>query len=1183
MSELAVNESVKLADERECRVLQLLGEGLTAEVYKAEMADSGRVVALKVLKPGLSADFTQSFKDEPNILSELRDAERRANDGLMLIPELIARPSAQGLRRILAMEYVASPSIPELIEEQGPLPERTVLTITQQVLRILHLLHTELRRSYTDFQLRNIRWQADKQQVKLIDWNHTSPPASEGEAPPGVASDLVRMGAFLYQMLTGKGAMQTGETAGILAARAGEMWSKDISTGTRAIVEQALHPNPERRFPTADAFRRAVLAQITLWDEDEDDLDDATTTAMRDIRNEERQRDPVQLQRAATLVDMFARRRPSTRTAQWREEIARYSDQISPAWGSGRQYYRVDLYSKAVELWAEEALAWNRPDLWRWLIIARQAAADPTAYPANQPEFEAVLELMAGEHWTEAGQRLHALPGGPVDDLGREAKIHQLIAAAEADERAQPPRTQEAARNYRQALATLSEIEDEAYRAVVQDVFGWAGLEKRAGEAEMRGKQLASDAKAVADLRALPRASTKLVGGIVAALRASPQNVALLDFAAERAGDETLEPELRKEIALAALSFGNPLETTRRRLESQSDKARREIERRLADEKEAEAARLRQEEVAREVRRRQEDEAEQERVRLEEEARKQRESERRQQETLAEQQRLRDEQIRLGQLEQQEAHTRRQQNRLALSQLLTQREWDRIAARLSADPNNVPDELPRQVQGEFDAAVAAKRQDKALQFAAILDLVDPANRDKRARQLEQMALNQDALRDEANAIRGLLAVADADLRLEPPNLERARGAYNQARAQLSDLKSKNSRGKWAGLLPVGEEARLEADVRSLRERLDGRGDNDSDDDWRARFARWLKRNWPLLLTGLFLLLAGLGLGLLIDQIGGDEGTPVAELTAAPTATEVGALPPVATATATPTATATVAAAIPTTPAPATPTVTITPTIAITPSPLPPTPTLEPIDLQVGFLSATLPNQPGVYFDLPDMALVAPDGSTFDWSGPELQLVNADLTRWTMSLIRPAADGTTTTEPIAREVVVSNETPPADPAEVTSGPQIRLEWARQPKPPPWPAGSHAFNIELRGPEEQTRIVAGLTPVTIAPPVPMVVPANNNYRILPLWDPNCDDAGRKANNQADLPVDAIGKVMVKFDQVDAWFIQIRLPNTRQIYWLGGTTEIINGNLGDFTTAFAQVPEVTAPTGSCPAPTP
>ena len=117
-----------------------------------------------------------------------------------------------------------------------------------------------------------------------------------------MADDLACVGAYLYRMLTGKGADERGETERALEMRAGERWQA-VSLGTRQIVLRALRPHMARRFGSASEFRAAVLAQQGLWGADWIDLFGEVRVWLNDLASDKEQAEGImaKLEMAARL------------------------------------------------------------------------------------------------------------------------------------------------------------------------------------------------------------------------------------------------------------------------------------------------------------------------------------------------------------------------------------------------------------------------------------------------------------------------------------------------------------------------------------------------------------------------------------------------------------------------------------------------------------------------------------------------------------------------------------------------------------------------------------------------------------------------------------------------------------------------------------------------------------------
>lgn len=362
---------------------KFLGEGVTAEVFKATQQD-GTLAALKILRPGLPREIIQSFRDEALVLGQLRQhSQRRYPKQPLHIPKVLGRTDENTNPEFLALEYIDGEPLDDLIDNTGGLAaayqEKDALLIAQQVLKVLSNLHEDVCRSYTDFQLKNIWWLAEEKQVKVMDWNHVSRPSKEGDVPDGASGDLIRFGAFFYQLLTGKGALQTGETKGALAQRAEDSW-QDISLSTRAVIVKSLHPNPALRYQTAQAFLAEIERVLGVWQQDLEELYDVAAGEVRQIKRWDAQEDDSRtadtyakaVTSASCALDMYTRRSSDTKLVErLQQELDALTQNISSQWGAGRKYYEAGIYSQASRLWEEEARSLERLDLWRWVQLAQ--------------------------------------------------------------------------------------------------------------------------------------------------------------------------------------------------------------------------------------------------------------------------------------------------------------------------------------------------------------------------------------------------------------------------------------------------------------------------------------------------------------------------------------------------------------------------------------------------------------------------------------------------------------------------------------------------------------------------------------------------------------------------------------------------------------------------------------------
>jgi serine/threonine protein kinase len=262
------------------RIESLLGEGGMGQVFRATDTATGDVVALKVIKPELTAEeHTRRFVHEARAAGEV---EHRNLVGVTGAGE------ADG-RRYLAMRFVPGSSVAQRIEADGPLPIPAVARLARHVasgLDALHaagLVHRDVKPSnimldaddvaaLTDFGLAKgsdySALTAAGQAIGTIDY--MAPEVIKGQAP-AAASDIYALGCVVYECLAGRppfggrGMLQTGlghleETP---ADPCAERTDAPEHLGPAALT--ALEKDPDARPRTATAYARliAVAARDT--------------------------------------------------------------------------------------------------------------------------------------------------------------------------------------------------------------------------------------------------------------------------------------------------------------------------------------------------------------------------------------------------------------------------------------------------------------------------------------------------------------------------------------------------------------------------------------------------------------------------------------------------------------------------------------------------------------------------------------------------------------------------------------------------------------------------------------------------------------------------------------------------------------------------------------------------------
>ncbi len=196
------------------RILERIGSGGMAHVYKAVNLSSHRTVAIKVLK--------DEFRNDAEFL---RRFEREARAVLHLSHDNIVRAydvgTAEGLPYIV-LEFVDGRTLKEILDENGPMPPRIAVALVLQVLDALGAAHGA-GIIHRDVKPQNvIVMQSGK--IKLMDFgiarevdastvtfsgstvlgsvHYLSPEQAKGR-PVTEGSDLYSAGIMLYEMLTG--------------------------------------------------------------------------------------------------------------------------------------------------------------------------------------------------------------------------------------------------------------------------------------------------------------------------------------------------------------------------------------------------------------------------------------------------------------------------------------------------------------------------------------------------------------------------------------------------------------------------------------------------------------------------------------------------------------------------------------------------------------------------------------------------------------------------------------------------------------------------------------------------------------------------------------------------------------------------------------------------------------------
>ncbi|MDQ3940977.1 MAG: Stk1 family PASTA domain-containing Ser/Thr kinase, partial [Actinomycetota bacterium] len=255
-------------------VIERVGVGGMAEVYRARDELLGREVAVKVLSERLSTDrsFVERFR---------REAQAAAN---LSHPNIVSLYDygTDGDANFIVMEYIDGKSVADLIKDEGPLLPERAAEVAADVAKALERAHTaglvhrdvkpnnimltsSGQTKVTDFGIvRALGGDAEQQMTQtgmvIGTAAYLSPEQAQGN-PVDARSDVYSLGCVLYEMLTGSPPF-AGDTPLAIAykhvredAQPPSALNPDVPSGLDAITMKALAKNPDNRFSSASDMR----------------------------------------------------------------------------------------------------------------------------------------------------------------------------------------------------------------------------------------------------------------------------------------------------------------------------------------------------------------------------------------------------------------------------------------------------------------------------------------------------------------------------------------------------------------------------------------------------------------------------------------------------------------------------------------------------------------------------------------------------------------------------------------------------------------------------------------------------------------------------------------------------------------------------------------------------------------
>jgi serine/threonine protein kinase len=261
------------------QIMEELGRGGMAVVYRAYQPSLGRYVAIKVLPPQLAFDrqFVERF------LREARSAANLRHPNIVVIHDV----GEQDGLYFIVMEYLEGRTLKEVVDQEGSLPPRRVVHILEQVASALDYAHTRGfvhrdvkpanifvgegdRVTLTDFGIAKAAFEAEQltRTGTLVGTpEYMSPEQAEG-GEVDRRTDLYALGIVLYQMLTGRVPFKGNTPHSTLYAVVHQppppprQINPALPPAVETVVLKAVAKRPEQRFQRGAEMAAALQAAM---------------------------------------------------------------------------------------------------------------------------------------------------------------------------------------------------------------------------------------------------------------------------------------------------------------------------------------------------------------------------------------------------------------------------------------------------------------------------------------------------------------------------------------------------------------------------------------------------------------------------------------------------------------------------------------------------------------------------------------------------------------------------------------------------------------------------------------------------------------------------------------------------------------------------------------------------------
>ena len=272
-------------------VIQKIGTGGMAEVFKAQDVVENRVVALKVMKDSLATDeaAVRRFEAEGHQAAELR------HDNVVSVYDV----GVSAGTHYIVMEYVSGIVLKEYIRKKGKLSDRETMAISAQIacgLRAAHahhIVHRDIKPQniilskdgkvkITDFGIaRSIGEENRKGKFTVGSVYYISPEQAKGESCDE-RSDIYSLGIVMYEMITGVVPFDKDTTNAVALAHMNESMkapselNPDCPRALEQIIFRCTQKSSARRYTNCTELLQDLKIAVSTPDYDFEQKEKAT-------------------------------------------------------------------------------------------------------------------------------------------------------------------------------------------------------------------------------------------------------------------------------------------------------------------------------------------------------------------------------------------------------------------------------------------------------------------------------------------------------------------------------------------------------------------------------------------------------------------------------------------------------------------------------------------------------------------------------------------------------------------------------------------------------------------------------------------------------------------------------------------------------------------------------------------